>query len=636
MLTLTVNPFAGAVQAQSSVRSDRLGIAFISSLDLPANEHRYQRALLMGAAWNRWPLYWDRVEVSAGVFDWSAYDRLVSDDLAHGLQLDTILLGRPGFYGEGGSIAGLNAPVFSDGSDTPGGGKTPNPSNFWARFVYDAVTRYRPGGLLATQQGWPAGRGIRVWEAWNEPDLTMFWRGSVADYARLLKVAYLAAHQADPEARVMFGGLAYGNPDSDDWLDKTLALFATDPQHAGYGWFMDMVGVHNYSDPRRSGLVVRRVLDVLRRYGLERPVWLNETGAPVWDDYPGPTWTGGDPAGRRLRVTMAQAAAFVAQSAAYAWAAGAEVVFFHQLYDDCGNQSGGTDFPPNNGELCAAGGSCAGDAFGFYRNERGAGCFTQHPLPDTPRPSAAAFYRLAQVFGAAPFGNGDVSREGDVVTITFMRPLSNERVVLMWNRSLTDTRLELVAQGHSALLVSFANEDYELTPTDGKYSIGLAPATPDDFPYLRPGEVSAIGGLPMVLIERIDPTLVNGGTAVPTAAPILLTPGAITATQPPRPTTEPEHDATPPTARVTPLPIISPTTFTVYWSGEDDSGIEHYLIWVRVDEGEWKPWLETNATQGQYTGEVGRRYAFAAWAQDLGGNWSLDTDLQPQAETTVQ
>lgn len=43
---------------------------------------------------------------------------------------------------------------------------------------------------------------------WNEPDLASFWSGSVADYARLLKVGYLAARQADSLAQILFGGLA--------------------------------------------------------------------------------------------------------------------------------------------------------------------------------------------------------------------------------------------------------------------------------------------------------------------------------------------------------------------------------------------------------------------------------------------
>lgn len=622
---------ASPLSAQPAyIRASRLGITFISSLDHPANDVRYQRALLLGPYWNRWPLYWDRVETSAGSFNWSGYDRLVSQDIQHGLQINAILLGRPAFYAQGGSIQGLNSAVFSDGSDTPAPGKPPNPANLWSVFVYNSVMRYKPGGLLAQQQGWPTGTGITVWEAWNEPDLTLFWSGGVEQYARLLKVTYLAAHAADPNARVMFGGLAYGNPDADDWLAKVLAIIATDPTRTAYNWFMDMVGVHNYSYARRSGLVVARIEENLTRYNLTRPVWLNESGVPVWDDYPGPIWAASDPTSRRFRSTMQQQANFVVTSTVLAWAAGAETVFFHQLYDDCGNQAGGSNFAPHNGDLCAVNPVCAGDAFGLYRNDRGEACFNQHPLPGSPRPAAGAFYRLAQIFGALPFGNPDVESRDGATIVSFDRPASGERIVVMWNRTLGRINLDLTAFGAEGQLYDIGNEDYSITPTDGKYTIGLEPAKPDDLPGLPAGEVSGIPGAPLILIEKVNPALLV------TSAPLVITPGAVTATQPARPTTDPALDTTPPTATVLPLAVVSPQTFTVAWSGEDDSDIERYLIWVRINDGQWQPWMETTDTQGEYSGEKGSTYEFAAWAVDLAGNWSLNTELTAQTVTVVQ
>lgn len=617
-------------QAQTSyIRATRLGITFISSLDYPANERRYDRALLLGAGWNRWPLYWDRIETAPGVYNWSAYDRLVTGDLQHGLQINAILLGRPGFFADGGSIQGLNNAIFNDGTDTPAPGKLPNPDNHWAMFVFNAVNRYKPGGLLAQSLGWD--RGVTVWEAWNEPDLSMFWTGGVENYARLLKVTYLVAHQADPNARVMFGGLAYGNPDEDDWLTKVLTVFASDPARQQYNWFMDLVGVHNYSYARRSGLIVQRVRENLARFNLGRSIWLNESGVPVWDDYPGPTWTRSDPSGRQFRATMQQQAAFVVESTVLSWAAGAEVIFFHQLYDDCGNQTGGTNFPPHNGELCAGGGTCAGDAFGLYRNERTDTCFNQHPLPGTPRPAASAFYRLAQIFGSAPFTNPDVEYQDGAVIVTFDRPATAERIVVLWNRRLNEQKVEIQAAGPEGTLYSVDNQDWFIAPTDGLYTIGLPAATRDDYPYLPAGEASGIGGLPFILVERGVTPLVEG-----TAEAISITPGAVTATQPPRPTIDPALDTTPPVPTMVALPVISPSKFMVSWLATDDSGIEQYLVWVRVNGGEWQPWLETSDTQAEYSGEPGNTYEFAVWAVDLAGNWSLNTELTPQAVTSVQ
>jgi hypothetical protein len=625
-----------AAAQDSYIRASRLGITFISSLDHLGDGTRYQKALLLGAGWTRWPLYWDIVEGNLGQYDWSGYDQLVSGDLRHGLDINAILLGSPGFHRDGGRIEGLDAPAFSDGTDVMGESKTPNPNNPWALFVYQAVQRYKPGGLLAQQNGWPPDQGIRVWEAWNEPDFPFFWSGSPEEYARLLKVTYLIVHQVDPEARVMFGGLAYSNPDSNDWLGKVLDVIAADPAREANNWYMDMVAVHNYTYARRSYLIVRRAKQNLERYGLDRPIWLNESGVHVWDDYPGPTWTADEPASHILRATEEQAAAFVVQSTVYAWAAGAEVVFYHQLYDDCGNQAAGTDFPPNNGDICTEG-ACWGDAHGLYRNERGSPCFSQHPLPGSPRPAAAAYYRLAQVF-AQPFGSPTVTDpSGSGVIITFDRLNTNERIAVMWNRTLRESNLSVGAAGVEGLLYSIGEQDFFVTPTDGLYSIGLPPATRDDYPYLPPGEAAGIGGPPFILIET--QTVQPSNPALPPDlsgdTQIGITPGAITATLPPRPTVDPAFDTSPPVTFMSPLPVVSPPDFTVYWTAQDDGGIASYLIWVRIDGGDWQPWLETAETQAQYSGTPGRRYEFAAWAVDLAGNWSLNTELTPQASTAV-
>jgi hypothetical protein len=70
----------------------------------------------------------------------------------------------------------------------------------------------------------------------------------------------------------MFGGLAYGNPDQDDWLAKVLAIYAADPARQTYNWYMDQVAVHNYTYARRSGLVVNRIETELAKHGLSRSV----------------------------------------------------------------------------------------------------------------------------------------------------------------------------------------------------------------------------------------------------------------------------------------------------------------------------------------------------------------------------
>lgn len=271
-------------------RSERLGITFINSAQIHASEARYLNALQLGAGWNRYPVYWDKIEREPGQFTWSEYDRLVIADTRHRLRANAVLIGIPSFHRSGSVPAGLNEPIFAHGGDFPRAGENPiNPANPWANFVYQVVQRYKPGGALAQQQGWRGEEGVRVWEVWNEPDLTQFWGGGINAYARLLKTAYIVIKLADPDAQVMFGGLLF--PTEENWLARVLAIFVNDPFAAQNNYYFDIVAVHSYTDPWRSGWLVLYARQTLIAYQLRKPIWLNESGVSVWDDYPGPTWT---------------------------------------------------------------------------------------------------------------------------------------------------------------------------------------------------------------------------------------------------------------------------------------------------------------------------------------------------------
>jgi hypothetical protein len=342
------------------------------------------------------------------------------------------------------------------------------------------------------------------------------------------------------------------------------------------------------------------------------------------------------------------------QSTALAWAAGADVVFYHQLYDDCGNQPSNTDFPPNNGDICANG-ACWGDAHGLYRNDRGNVCFRQSPQPGTPRPVAAAFYRLAQIFGGiGTFGSGQVvDVNGRGTAVAFNRVSSGtvtERIYVLWNRTSSRLVVEVPASGVSAALYTMDNQDFVVTPTDGEYQVGLDASSGS--PYIPLGDNNAVGGAPIIMVEQvppgaapIDPVLlhVEGMEPAPreTASPEPIGEGATfgdfsTPIPTPRPTVDPAFDTQPPQASVFALPEVSPPTFTVQWGGQDNSGIAGFVIWMRENGGTWQPWLETSDMQAEYTGQSGSTYEFAVWAVDLAQNWSTNTELSPQAVTRVE
>lgn len=507
----------------------RFGAVFITAAEAPANEERFQRALATGAGVDRWPLYWQAVETREGHFVWNDplhnVDLAVSADIAHGLQPLAILMNTPSFYATAGSQsapaprigpqyrlkdsllapqdlasissagsppARLTEPVFSDGTDTPGAGKTINSSNPWARFVHEAVSRYKPGGALAQQQGWAADQGVRHWEIWNEQDYSGFWIGTPADYARLLKVAYLAARHADPQARIIFGGLA--NFEKPTWLEDTLAVINTYPDRDAGNWFFDSVAEHNYAWSWHTWYYLYRASQALKAHSITgKSLWVTESGVALCDEYPGPACIiGGSPVS--YRANPEEQAAFVIQSATYATWINSEIpveaILHFQFYDDCGDRI--------NDDL--------GGGFGLMRNPADAACFRKSPSPNTPRPSYAAFQTAARYLSdvtikwrARPTPHQEI--------FSFYRPATQDRVVAMWARGYTAQTAVITATSTSAQLVGPDGSSQTLVPSDGAYRVTLPAATNINTPT---SDGSApIGGRPFFLVEP-DPSGTGG------------------------------------------------------------------------------------------------------------------------------
>jgi hypothetical protein len=83
-------------------------------------------------------------------------------------------------------------------------------------------------------------------------------------------------------------------------------------------------------------------------------------------------------------------------------------------------------------------------------------------------------------------------------------------------------------------------------------------------------------------------------------------------------------DAGAPTSTVQALPAVSPGTFSVSWSGQDDangSGIASYDVYVSANGGIPTLWQSaTTQTSAAYTGQDGHTYAFLSVARDNVGH----------------
>lgn len=583
---------------EGALYSNRLGINFISSAQHWANEERFQQGIDVGAGWDRFAIYWHDIEQQPNRYDWGIYDRAVRDDVIYGLQTDGILLGFPDIYrGEGAVPQHIHQPVFADGSDVPGAGKELNPDNAWAEFVYHTVERYRPGGTLAAREGWPEGAGVRVWEIWNEPDFQLFWQGSVEEYARLLKVAYIAARQADPEAQIMIGGLVmFEQP---DFIYRLLDIYKNDEQPVEGRYPFNIVALHSYSHPAHSFYILQRVETLLATHNLgDMPIWLNESGVAVWDDYPGPEWAT-RPDQVIWRASMGEQAAYLVQNAAFAFLGEAGKLFHFQLYDDCGNQPAGTTFAPHDGSLCENGNACWGDALGLLRNRADNVCFNQHPEPGTARPAYDAFRRVSDVFGGQPVVPlTGYSEEGRQFMI-FARPEASQLITVVWDESGQAGEIAVQARSTSADVILPNGEQQTIQPgPDGTYRLRLEAAA-----NRAQAEGSAyefmIGGPPVILIESSSEPIV-------TALPLLDT---------------------------------TRTAALVKWRTSHPSQIVRYEVYYRDDtsgSGEWVRWIEADQPgEALFTPNAERSYSFFVRGQLPDGRWTADAPYA-QAWTAIE
>jgi hypothetical protein len=217
-----------------------------------------------GIGWVRIDFVWAAVEREKGVYDWAAYDRLVSAARARGLEILAIIAYTPKWATDGPEISGVPRDVAD-----------------WRRFCDRAARRYR--------------HSILTWEVWNEPNLPRFWSGTREQYwERILVPAADAIRAANPQARVAGPGLAHLT--SADWPQW---LLATLERHADR---IDVVTHHVYdgdgyrdvtekldgstsaaNHPSLWPLIPPSVREVLKRAGARaKPFWLTETG---WESH---------------------------------------------------------------------------------------------------------------------------------------------------------------------------------------------------------------------------------------------------------------------------------------------------------------------------------------------------------------
>lgn len=473
-----------------------------------------------GVGWERILFYWSELQ-PGGPDDWNGYhvpDDWLNQALAAGREVVGLLKHTPAWATDGpigcGVPRGLSLP-------------TDDPGNLWAGFVRRTVQVY-------------SGR-IRHWIIWNEPDIApetygAEWCGSIEDYYRLLQVAYLVAHEVDPDVTIHLAGSTFYHDRT--WLRRFLTVATQDPSGQEHGYYFDVFSLHIYFQTEQVPYIVDDARAAMNDYGVHKPIWINETNASPDSD---PLWPMVRPC---FQVTLDEQAGFLLQSFALALASGVERVAVYKWLDN--------DLPPG------------GEPFGVLR-------------PDYSRRPAYEAFRLITSHYAGTTAARAV-REPLFYQVTLERGDRTTRV--FWARTATTTTVSVPALAPEGLLVAQSGETQVVQPADGIYTLTLPHARcPVEHPECWTTHPPCIiGGQTLLLVESgtgdpgrpaeaeppqeaqptetaPQPELGAQDPVTPTAAPSPTPAPTATPTATPSPSPSPSPSPTPPpTPTATPVP----------------------------------------------------------------------------------
>ncbi|WP_299756158.1 O-antigen ligase family protein [uncultured Chloroflexus sp.] len=271
--------------------------------DPDAVDRTFALARDLGARYARMQVPWDDIEIHGRgdfrdrrnvatigeISSWAKYDRIVAAAVAHGIEL-IMRVDRPPLWA---CERGCTTPEFQAGLAIDGNSMAP-PDDLadYGRFLAVLAERYRGQ--------------VRFFQIWNEPNLKNEWGWQdpkPADFLALLRVGYEAVKRANPDAVVLFPGLA-----PTDGLDPRAPMTELEFLDAMYSLggaaYFDIMSAQNYGlgqpptehryvflrgrdnwrwdrpiDTRNDVSRVVLLREVMERHGdLATPVWVTEFG----------------------------------------------------------------------------------------------------------------------------------------------------------------------------------------------------------------------------------------------------------------------------------------------------------------------------------------------------------------------
>lgn len=231
-------------------------------------------------------VYWNDIEETEGVYDWSFADQLIIDSQTD--EVYTIFTIMPYANWDQDSCHGSEYEVEFD-PEKGGDLKVGKPCDMaeYKRFLADLVERYDGDGE-EDMDGLKI--PVKYWEIMNEPNMQggstggmgeelKFFVGTPQEYLDILIASYETIKATDPTAKLVQGGMAGMQ---EQFLEFWEYVFEN-----GGGNYMDIANIHAISvDERTMDLFVRDFKAFINSYDVDLPIFITEAQFGSLTDLP--------------------------------------------------------------------------------------------------------------------------------------------------------------------------------------------------------------------------------------------------------------------------------------------------------------------------------------------------------------
>ena len=341
----------------------------------------------MGVKWVLTTFYWGSIEREQGKFDFSRNDKYVDTAKKEGKKIVAVLAYEtPWIFPDGQSKAYIS----------------PENIPHFLRFLEEIVTRYK-------------GK-IDVWNIWNEPNHSRFWKGPKKDFYELSRRSAQKIREIDPDAHILGGGYS-----------RVPKRFIKKMHRAGSMENLDGIAFHPYAlHPEGAMRLHDKMLRIMSDINFSGEAWITEIGHPTAGWYP-------------HTASLEKLPSHLVKSLTGAAARGARAALWYELFDHYNKD----EVPPKTRD--------SEKFFGLV-------------YPDHTRKDAANAYELcARYLPGSRYVPNYLQKENipsSIVSFSFLEGASGKNTLLVWNDRKRSKKAKLQLDA-SAMV-------YDITTAQGK------------------------------------------------------------------------------------------------------------------------------------------------------------------------